>query len=638
MKKHLILGTAGHVDHGKTELIKALTGFDCDTHKQEKERGITINLGFSHLDLPNGNSIGIVDVPGHVDFIKTMVAGAAGIDLVLLIIAADEGVMPQTEEHLQIMQMLQIKYGLIVLTKIDLVDEELLALSKDEIKEFTSDTFLKNAPILEVSSRSKKGIPELITSIIELCEKVNVKDSAGIFRMYIDRFFSKKGFGTIVNGSVISGSISRKDNIYLLPAHKELRIRALQHHGEEVEKIFAGDRASLNITGAKHEEIQTGMALSDSLIQASDLIDVKVTIFADRHLGNWSNVIFLFGANRLFAKMHLLNKESLEKRQTSLAQIYLPQKIIVQFGDKFVIRNSSGDLTLGGGSVVDPYPLHHRRKRRKQIRIVEGIASGNLEEIIWAEVNKVNRAISHTEISQMINQTPQEIAEFIKKNAVRDIVVFWDENELVFLTEKLWKKYQQKILKQLAIHHQQNPLLENGLTSKEMKSFFSREKKKNAEIVLENILSELANHHKIEKIGESWKLAKHKIQIKAKLRSRLNEIETYFKQNGELAHSFQNIRKEFPKISENMLKQMLSYFFEQKILSVLEGKYFLSSFLKQAENVLRSYLDKHPEGIRLSEFRDLLSTNRTTAILLLEYFDGIGMTLRKDEFRVLKNK
>ncbi|MEA2096189.1 MAG: selenocysteine-specific translation elongation factor, partial [Candidatus Cloacimonadota bacterium] len=257
--KHLIMGTAGHVDHGKTTLIKALTGYDCDTHKQEKERGITINLGFSHIDLPNGNSVGIVDVPGHADFIKTMVAGACGIDFVLLVIAADEGIMPQTKEHLEIMKTLGITNGIIVLNKIDLVDEELIELATEEVMDFVKDSFLNDASIIQVSSQTKQGINELINEISTLIDPIPQRKIEGLFRMYIDRIFTQEGFGTIVNGSIISGTISKNEPVFLLPNEKELRIRRLEHHGKEVSQVSAGDRASFNLVGFKQKDFKHGM-------------------------------------------------------------------------------------------------------------------------------------------------------------------------------------------------------------------------------------------------------------------------------------------------------------------------------------------------------------------------------------------
>ncbi|MFO7897299.1 MAG: selenocysteine-specific translation elongation factor [Candidatus Cloacimonadales bacterium] len=324
-KKHLIMGTAGHVDHGKTTLIKALTGFDCDTHQQEKKRGITINLGFTHLDLASGNSLGIVDMPGHADFINTMVAGASGIDFVLLIIAADEGVMPQTVEHLEIMKLLEIKQGLVVLTKADLVDAELLELAQEEVREFVEDSFLQDAPIIPVSGATQAGIEELLTALDKLVAAIPQRSAEGVFRMFIDRIFTIEGIGTIVNGSVLSGSIAAEDILYLLPVEKEVRIRRIERHGQETQRIMAGDRAALNLVGLKKAEFAKGMLLSDRRLAPTEMVDAKLTIFQpDFSLNRWSQLIFLIGTVRMTAKLHLLDREVLASEESGLVQIHLP--------------------------------------------------------------------------------------------------------------------------------------------------------------------------------------------------------------------------------------------------------------------------------------------------------------------------
>jgi selenocysteine-specific elongation factor len=328
-QKHVIMGTAGHVDHGKTALIRALTGFDCDTHQEEKRRGITINLGFTHLAIDDQNSIGIVDVPGHADFINTMISGAAGIDFVLLVIAADEGIMPQTYEHLEIMKLLQIKNGFVVLTKVDLVDDDLIELAMEEISEFKAGTFLENAPILPFSIVNNYGLEAIVSQIKSISDSVIPKSSEGIFRMYIDRIFSVQGFGTIVNGSVLSGKTSLQDDLFLLPENREIRIRNMQRHGKNVETIFAGDRGSLNIVGLKKNEFQRGMLLVNQPIKTTQLIDVRLSLFKNaKSLTVWNQVIFLLQTYKLMVKVHLLDKNSLRAGETAVAQLYLPVEIV----------------------------------------------------------------------------------------------------------------------------------------------------------------------------------------------------------------------------------------------------------------------------------------------------------------------
>jgi selenocysteine-specific elongation factor len=323
--KHLIMGTAGHVDHGKTSLVKALTRIDCDTHVEEKKRGITIHLGFAHLDLGDGETLGIVDVPGHKDFIHTMVGGASGIDFVLLVIAADSGIMPQTREHLNIMRILGIKRGIIVLTKADLVDTELLAMVREEVRELVAGTFLENAPMVDVSAKTGAGLEALQDAIRTLVQQSEAKPEAGVFRLFVDRIFTVSGFGTVVTGSVLSGKVRTGDTLYLLPGKEDgYRVRRLERHGAEVSEIVAWDRSSINLVGLEKADFRRGMLLSDRLLRASTMIDARLEIYEPEvALGHWSQVIFHVGTHEQQARLHLLDKDKLKAGETALVQIHL---------------------------------------------------------------------------------------------------------------------------------------------------------------------------------------------------------------------------------------------------------------------------------------------------------------------------
>ena len=335
--KHLIMGTAGHIDHGKTTLIKALTNIDCDTHKEEKQRKITINLGFAHLKLPNGNTIGIIDVPGHKSFINTMVSGATGIDFVLFTIAADSGVMPQTIEHLNIIKALNIQQIIVALTKIDLVDEDMIALAQEEIQELFEKNNFKNVPIIPVSSTSKKGIPELIENIEKISPLVKEKNDNGIFRMYIDRIFTVAGHGSVVTGSILSGKINIGETLYLLPSEKKLRVKNIQRHGENVNQTIAGDRAAINLSGLKKEDFKRGMLLSDQILNTSTMVDAYIELFPDSkaQLKNWSTLLFHSGTFESQIKMHLLDCNKLEKNEKAIVQIHLQKEAILFNKDRF---------------------------------------------------------------------------------------------------------------------------------------------------------------------------------------------------------------------------------------------------------------------------------------------------------------
>jgi len=632
------MGTAGHVDHGKTALIKALTGYDCDTHSQEKQRGITINLGFSHFDLPSGNSVGIVDVPGHSDFIKTMVAGACGLDFVLLIIAADEGIMPQTIEHLEIMKILGIKNGIIVQTKSDIVDDELLKLSEEEIEEFVEGSFLENAPIIPVSSITKNGIPKLINTISDLINNISEKDSNGIFRMYVDRIFTKEGFGTIVNGSVISGKVSKDENVYLLPKEKTLRIRKMEHHGKETEKIVAGDRASFNLVGLKQKDIQKGMMLTNKKIKSTKLIDVELQLFHDISIKLWSQVILLLGTNRLMCRMHLLDKNFLQAGESCLAQIYLSKEIITFIDDRFVIRNSSGNLTIGGGKIVDPYPLHHRRRREKQIKNVQILASGKLENLIIAEVKKQIIPISYKSIAEDLNLEPNELIDVIFQDLSDEMKFFQTDEDVILLTKKKYTFFQNKILTGLQNFHTKNSLLKKGKTLKELMGIFGENQTDTTRKTLSFILEKLEENNKLEKVENTWKLASHNIKIDNNLQIKLDKIEKFINNSQNQVIDFKEIQETEIEQNQEKLEQILAYLLEQNTIYFLQQKYIHIDLIKKGKKLLIDRFSKSDVGLRLSEFRDMLNTNRMTAMIILEYFDSRGITLRKKDFRFLTNK
>ncbi len=635
------MGTAGHVDHGKTALIKALTGFDCDTHKQEKQRGITINLGFTHLDLPEGNSIGIVDVPGHSDFIKTMVSGASGIDFVLLVISGDESIMPQTREHLAIMQVLGIKYGLIALTKNDLIDEELSDLAELEIHDFVKDTFLENAPIIKVSSQTNLGISELIQSISEIVKIIPDKNSFGTFRMYIDRIFIQPGFGVIVNGSVISGSIQKENLLYLLPIKKEVRVRRIEHHGKEVEQVKAGDRASLNLVGFKKKDFKRGMILTNKLIKATSLIDANFQLFQnDVSLGLWSQVLFLMGTVRLMARIHLLDKNILKRGESGLIQIYLPQSIIAQIDDSFILRNSSGTVTLGGGKVIDPYPLHHRRRRKEQIENVEKLAKGELNELVAVEVRKSLMPITDDEIAEKLNIPKDDLIPVIFQDLPKDIVFFQKKDKILLMEKKKATALKNKILTQLIEFHKKNPLLEQGKTFNELTGIFGKQKKEIIKLTLELILQDLEENLKVKKVNKTWIIAAHKVELNERFQAQIEAVEKKVLLSEKRVTDFQELASQTvnENISIQYLKQILARLISKQKIYYIQMKYIHSDFINESRQQLISYLNKNPQGITVSHFRDLMKINRANALILLGFFDTEGITIRKGDVRVLTKK
>jgi selenocysteine-specific elongation factor len=638
--KHLIMGTAGHVDHGKTTLIKALTGFDCDTHKQEKERGITINLGFSHLDLPDGNSVGIVDVPGHADFIKTMVAGACGIDFVLLIIAADEGIMPQTIEHLQIMRLLGIDQGIIVLTKVDLIESDLFELAREEVKDLVQNTFLEDASIIPVSSVNNTGLDELKKEIGLIVSSIPDKSETGIFRMFVDRIFSLEGFGTIMNGSVLSGKICKSDPVFLLPGSKELRIRRLEHHGRETDFVRAGDRASLNLVGFRQKDFRKGMVLADREVVPTRMIDAQIFLFQKEvSLKLWNQVVFLLGTNRLICRLHLLDKNELKTEDNGLVQIYLPTEIICQTGDKFIIRDTSDHFTLGGGRVVDPYPLHHRRRREKQIELLKKRTSGTLSDMIVAEVNKTIFPLSYKEIAATFNMNANDLIETIFNELPEQIEFYQFKEDIILLQKSLAVKIKNKILSNLQLYHRENPLREYGRSFKELMGIFGNQQNDSNRQLLQIALEMLIEQGKVNITNNSYVLASHKVDIDPETRKQIAQLDEFFVHLGENSADLTEIKaKTGTSMPDKKLLQLLKAMQDEKKLYYIQRNYFHHQFITKAKNVIIEYIRHNPEGITVAAARDLIGSNRANTLMILELMDNESITLRKGNFRILTRK
>lgn len=628
MKKHLIMGTAGHVDHGKTTLIKSLTGYDCDTHKQEKSRGITINLGFTHIDLSDGNSVGVIDVPGHKDFVNTMISGVSGIDFVMLVIAADDGVMPQTKEHLLIMQHLGIKHGFVALTKSDLVDEELLELAKLEISEFLEGTFLQNCEIIPVNKSDIATQENIKKEILKQTQMIPTRRESQLFRLYIDRIFTVKGFGTIVNGSVLSGKYQIDENVRLLPQAKEIRVRRIEKHGNPATEISAGDRASLNLVGVQKSELNKGSVLLSENIKPTTLVDAKIRLFADNIKFNlWSQSIFLFATIRQMVKIHLLNKDKLQSGEEGIIQIYFEQPIVTLIGDRFILRNSSGDQTIGAGEIIDPYPLHHRRRHKKDVEIVEKIAEGEQIQLVISEVKKSINPLKLDEISQKLNIPADKIKEILPEGKSQ-LYICNSEDELIVLPLAKGRKIRKEIITKIKEYNQKNPLLPNGLTFKELLGVFHTDEiltihKK----TLTAFLSEIEHDKIIKKYEDTWIDFKHKIEIEEKTQKLIEQITTLIKNHKDYFISIDAISGAISNHSDKDIRDVISYLIQQKIIVNNQKEVIHLDSLIKVHKKLSQFFEEN-ETITAAQFRDILDTNRKNAVALLEFLDQKGMTIR----------
>jgi selenocysteine-specific elongation factor len=638
--KHLIMGTAGHIDHGKTALIKALTNIDCDTHTEEKKRGITINLGFAHLDLPRGGRIGIVDVPGHRDFVHTMVGGAAGIDIVLLVIAADSGVMPQTREHLQIMNILGVKAGIIALTKVDLVEEsDLLEIPKKEIRKLVKGTFLENSPLVEVSAKTNQGIETLKDEITQILPRVEEKSADGLFRMFIDRIFTISGFGTVVTGSVMSGQLKVKDKAFLLPGKgKELIVRRLERHGQEISEIKAGDRASINLSGLSKKDFNRGMIISGEPQKSTDLLDARFELFEKNiEFGIWTQVIFHTGTYENQARIHLIDKNKLRAGEKAMVQIHLQSPCVLRYGDRFVIRNSSSDITLGGGIVIDANPLLHRRRPEELIRKMTSMARGHLPDLIIAEVKKYNQAITSKEIAFNLNTSVSEIERLLAKKLPDNIIIIQDTDGMILMTAELKEKYRQGIFSAIEEFKNENPYIQKGISLSEIRARLGIEIGSPSEVVLKQMLEyQQQKGHLIEK-DKTWMLPEALEQKEKKLESHLKFFSELLKGYGMQTPVKGQLIQEAKKrnLSEKELKQILSNLTSSGEVYRIKDEYIHAYIVNSCREKLKAELIGRKQGITVAEFRDLVGGNRKICLLLLAQYDSELLTKRAGDFRIL---
>ncbi len=640
------MGTAGHVDHGKTALIRALTGIDCDTHKEEKERGITINLGFAHLETPAGNSIGVVDVPGHKDFIKTMVAGAYGIDFVLLVIAADSGIMPQTREHLNIIQMLGVNSGIVALTKTDLVDDEMIEFARLEMMEFLEKTTLKDAPIVPVSAFTGQGMAELTKEIDKLVPGVPPKKAGQHFRMYIDRIFNVKGQGIVVTGSVLNGQVKAGQDVFLFPGQGEkVRIKSIERHGKQVESVQAGDRAALNISGLKQDDFDRGMLLSDYQLDETDLIDASVTLFDHKvKLEIWNQVIFHTGTFSTNARIHLLDKDSLFPGEKGIAQIHLEKKSILLNKDRFIFRTSSNDLTLGGGIILDATPLHHKRRTSKVVQDVKAleeavINQANLSALLKLELKKQGRLVLLKDVATRLEIPESEIAEFIENENDPEILMNLHLGNRYLFDQHYKENLIGKILNEISLWHQKNPLDAHGSEIKELAGKTGMTTPHEFAL-LDLLCKELLEEKMLKRVDKSLALFNHEVKLDKKTQENLDWLDRTIRNAGmnkSTLAEYEGIAKDH-NIPKSQLKMLLNFLANQNKVFFNGSDVLHASLVHEARKKLLTELAGKPRGINEKEFRLLIDGTKKVVQDLIGIFVADGIIEKQTFYLMITEK
>ncbi|HHT9105761.1 MAG TPA: selenocysteine-specific translation elongation factor [Candidatus Wujingus californicus] len=636
--EHIIIGTAGHIDHGKTALVKALTGIDADRLPEEKQRGMTIDLGFAYIDLDGNQRVSIIDVPGHERFVKNMLAGATSIDLVLFVIAADDGIMPQTVEHLEIINLLGIKYGLIAITKKDLVTNDLLEVVKEDIKKLLSNTTLESAPIIPVSVVTGEGIEVCRNTIKELIGRIKTHENNRIFRMAIDRSFTISGYGCVVTGPILGGQISVDDEVEILPIKRTLRIRGIEITGERVNTAFAGQRAAINLIGIKSSEIQRGFELSiKGYLQPVNIVDATLRLIknARNPLKNRSRIRFHINTSEVIGRVILLDSDILKPEDTSFVQFLLESAITVERDDRFIIRSYSPAYTIGGGKILRYNETRLKRFKDELLKPLNILASGNLFDIVeQVYLNNVVRrgerlfAPTIDDISRQVNIHPS-IAEKIIADLVKEGVLmkFSVEGKNVILHKIHVLSLKERILKLIEAFHKENPL-KTGIEEAYIKALLGKDIDS---LLIAASLNDLKKEKAINIIDNKLSLSNFRIKVTTQESEITNRIEDLYLKAGFTPPPAEEVSTKFGSSSKSYVSLLL----EQKKLIKVEGDlYFHASSVDKLKEMIKIFISSHG-SITVAQFRDLTKTSRKYAVPLLEYFDAIHFTKRTGDVRIL---
>ena len=629
---NIIIGTAGHVDHGKTCLIRALTGIETDRLREEKKRGITIELGFAYLDLPDGGRAGIIDVPGHEKFVRNMLAGAGGIDLALLIVAADEGVMPQTVEHLGILSLLEIQHGIIVLTKIDTVDEEWRELVAEDIRQRVQGTFLQDAPLIPVSSYTGEGIEELRQEIFRQIEKLGGKKLDTPFRIPVDRVFSMEGFGTVITGTMIEGKLQEGAEVMLYPGEKLGKVRNIQVHSRSVDTAYAGQRVAVNFSNLKKTDIQRGdvVALPGSM-HTTMMVDVRLNMLkeADRSIKNTSRLHFYHGSREVLCKAVLLEQEALEPGQSGYAQLRLEETVALKAGDHFVVRFYSPLETVGGGVVLDPSPQKHKRGDAAVLESLAILEKGTLKDKIEQGVKEGSPAYRPLDFVAVQFGASKEEAEQLAGQLE-------SEGKLVKITAGLYlhqsflERQGKRLSEILRQYHTANPLKE-GMKREELRSRFLPQQE---QAVADGLLDYYARVERIKFTNGMASLFKFKVKVDEEAARMTEAMETIYRQAGYA-----------PPTTDEVLGQMGK---DQKKAQQVHAALVGSGTLVRMDAQMCFHREAYDEAVRqiveqcraqgqitLAEVRDLLGTSRKYAMAILDTLDREKVTKKVGDVRVL---
>ncbi|MBV5318675.1 MAG: selenocysteine-specific translation elongation factor [Desulfobulbaceae bacterium] len=638
--REIILGTAGHVDHGKTSLIRALTGIETDRLKEEKERGITIELGFAYLDLPCGHRLGIVDVPGHEKFIRNMVAGTAGMDLVAFVIAADEGIMPQTVEHFEICQLLGVRGGLVILTKKDMVESEWLDMVTEEVHDFFKGSFLENAPIVPVDSLSGEGIEEIVKLLDAKVAAFDFHEEFGPFRMAVDRVFSMKGFGTVITGTSLSGRIETGAELMFYPGGLIAKIRGIQVHGRDVDVVEAGHRTAINLQGIEKEQINRGdVAATPGSLIASPLLDADLHYLpsARKELKNRTQVRVHIGTREIVGRIILLESDTLTPGATSHIQLILQEPVAVWPGDRYVVRSYSPITTIGGGAILSNAPKKRKRtleRDREQNRAhFAALAAADSEQrILLLVVECGSQGITADQLAARTGIFSKKLKKMLQHPISTGALQVVDSENQRLLATSVAEILNRQITDLMAAFHRKNPL-KSGVAKEELRSQLRPAVDQK---VLHALLAGLVKKGLIEQSGAEVKLTGHTVILQINEQEMEEKIGSLYLEAGLNPPNLKEVLAKFTEFPERQIRQVIDLLLAKgTLIKINENLCFHAPAIAKLQEEVVAFIRREGE-IDAPRFKDLSGLTRKFSIPLLEYFDKIKLTIRIDDKRVLR--
>lgn len=624
---NLVIGTAGHVDHGKSTLIEALTGIKTDTTEEENRRGLSINLGFAYMTLNEGQEVGVVDVPGHEKFLKNMLAGASGLDLILLVVDVNEGVMPQTVEHASILQLLGIDNFIIVLTKVHGADEILKEIVIEDIKEQFLDTPLAKAPIVETDAIEGTGLDKLKQTIEDRIQTIKNERYDLSARLNVDRSFSVKGFGTVVTGTLMEGTLHVGDEVNIYPADIKTKIRSIQRHNQDTDVAYAGNRTALNLTKVSLEDVERGSILSAGPLHSTYMLDVKVTCLkeAEFSLDLWDRVHVYIGTQEVRARIVPIGVERILPSEEGYLQLRLEEKVYAKKGDHFILRSYSPVFTIAGGTILDEKPDKHKRFDDDVIHDFEIKETGDLGKILLNYMDHISyELINDKEMSSYLNIEKSEIKEILDQLIDDEKIIAFSHQ---YISSHLLSKFEDDLVDTLKEYHETFPIRE-GMPLEELRSKFKKMSPKDRDTLFKyfdekEVIDLSLNHAKLPDFDSS---------LEGKTKKLKDDIEQQWRDSGYTPPRIEDVTQNDP-IKEEIVRSMI----DNELFRLDKDVYIHRDIYELGKSKTIDYIKANGK-ITLAEFRDMMDTSRKYGIKMLEHLDDSGVTKRIDDYRVLNEQ